>query len=113
MTKEDKNVLLEDFKSYKDKGACLFGVTAGSFGEGIDLPGDFLKGVIVVGLPLERPTLEVRGLIDYYDMKMEEEGVFFNIVELGGTVGKYDRIKRLVPLFQKGRLIIPSWRKEL
>jgi len=69
MTKDDKHGLLDDFKSYKDSGACLFGVAAGSFGEGIDLPGDFLKGVIVVGLPLERPTLEVKELIDYYDMK--------------------------------------------
>lgn len=69
MTKEDKHSLLEDFKSYKDKGACLMGVAAGSFGEGVDLPGDFLKGVIVVGLPLERPSLEVKELIDYYDVK--------------------------------------------
>jgi DNA excision repair protein ERCC-2 len=44
-------------------------VTAGSFGEGVDLPGDLLKAVVVVGLPLEKPTLEVKELIDYYDMK--------------------------------------------
>ncbi len=69
LTKEEKHELLEDFKGYKDSGACLMGVTAGSFGEGIDLPGDFLKCVIVVGLPLERPTLEVKELIDYYDVK--------------------------------------------
>lgn len=69
LTKEEKHSLLEDFKGCKDKGACLMGVTAGSFGEGIDLPGDFLKGVIVVGLPLEKPSLEVKELIDYYDVK--------------------------------------------
>ncbi len=69
MTKEDKHSLLEDFKDSKDPGACLMGVAAGSFGEGIDLPGDFLKGVIIVGLPLERPSLEVKELIDYYDKK--------------------------------------------
>ena len=69
LTKEEKNELLEEFKSYKDKGACLLGVTSGSFGEGVDLPGDLLNGVIVVGLPLERPNLEVRELIDYYDIK--------------------------------------------
>jgi len=31
------------------------------------LPGDLLKGVIVVGLPLEKPSLEIKELIDYYD----------------------------------------------
>lgn len=69
LTKEEKGELLEEFKRCKDPGACLMGVTSGSFGEGIDLPGDFLKGVIVVGLPLERPDLEVKELIDYYDVK--------------------------------------------
>jgi DNA excision repair protein ERCC-2 len=69
LSKEDKHSLLEDFKKCKDKGACLMGVTAGSFGEGVDLPGDFVKCVIVVGLPLERPSLEVKELIDYYDLK--------------------------------------------
>jgi len=37
--------------------------------EGIDLPGDFLKTVIVVGLPLEKPSLEIKELISYYDKK--------------------------------------------
>jgi len=69
LSKEEKNDLLEEFKGYKDSGACLMGVTAGSFGEGIDLPGDFLKCVIVVGLPLEKPSLEVKELIDYYDLR--------------------------------------------
>ncbi|MEA2036580.1 MAG: ATP-dependent DNA helicase [Nanoarchaeota archaeon] len=69
LTKEEKHELLEEFKGYKKEGACLMGVTAGSFGEGVDLPGDFLKCVVVVGLPLDRPTLEVKELIDYYDVK--------------------------------------------
>lgn len=69
LSKEEKYELLEDFKKHKEEGACLMGVTSGSFGEGIDLPGDFLKCVIVVGLPLERPSLEVRELIDYYDLR--------------------------------------------
>lgn len=69
LSKEEKYELLEEFKRYKEEGACLMGVTSGSFGEGIDLPGDFLRCVIVVGLPLERPSLEVRELIDYYDLR--------------------------------------------
>jgi len=67
LSKLEKQQLLEEFKSHKDKGAVLLGVASGSFGEGIDLPGDLLKAVIVVGLPLEKPSLEVRELIGYYD----------------------------------------------
>lgn len=69
LTKYQKEELLERFKSYKDCGAVLLGVASGSFGEGIDLPGDFLKAVVVVGLPLQRPDLETKELIDYYDKK--------------------------------------------
>ena len=68
MTKQDKQECLDKLVSYKEQGAVLFGVAAGSFGEGVDLPG-VLKCVIVVGLPLDRPTLEVKELIKYYDMK--------------------------------------------
>jgi len=45
--------------------------------------------------------------IDYYNERMEAEGFYFNIVELGGSVPKVDRIKRLVPLFSKGRFFLP------
>lgn len=69
LTKEQRFEMLEKFKSYKDTGAVLLGVASGSFGEGIDLPGDLLKSVIVVGLPLNRPDLETKKLIEYYDKK--------------------------------------------
>ena len=69
LTKREKEELLENFKSYKEAGAVLLGVISGSFGEGIDLPGDFLKAVIVVGLPLQKPDLETNALIKYYDEK--------------------------------------------
>ncbi len=67
-TKTEKEEFLESFKGYKDKGAVLLGVSSGSFGEGIDLPG-ILKGVVVVGLPLQKPDLETKDLIDYYEDK--------------------------------------------
>jgi DNA excision repair protein ERCC-2 len=63
---------LDGFKSYKNVGAILMGVIGGNFGEGIDLPGDFLKGVIIVGLPLQRPDLETEALIKYYDEKFKK-----------------------------------------
>ncbi|MBR9676012.1 ATP-dependent DNA helicase [Candidatus Woesearchaeota archaeon] len=70
--KGDKAELLEKFKSYKDTGAVLLAVVSGSFGEGIDLPGDFLKGVVVVGLPLSTPNLETKSLIEYFDDKFSK-----------------------------------------
>lgn len=67
--KDEKAEMLDSFKSYKDVGAVLLAVSAGSFGEGIDLMGDFLKGVVIVGMPLTRPDLETEELIKYYDLK--------------------------------------------
>jgi DNA excision repair protein ERCC-2 len=72
MTKSEKHELLENFKKYKDTGAVLLGVSSGSFGEGIDLPGDLLKGVIIVGLPLSQPNLEIKSLIEYFDKKFQK-----------------------------------------
>ena len=73
LTKQEKIELLERFKSYSvtKKGAVLFGVSTGSFSEGIDLPGDLLKCVVVVGLPLSKPDLETTELIRYYDAKFK------------------------------------------
>ncbi|MEK6974684.1 MAG: ATP-dependent DNA helicase [Nanoarchaeota archaeon] len=63
---KERHNLLDEFKRTKD--SVLFAVAAGSYGEGIDLPG-IIKGVIIVGLPLNKPDLETRQLIDYYDKK--------------------------------------------
>ncbi len=68
MNKEEKQEVLDDFASRKhDKDSVLLGVAAGSFGEGVDYPGEVLKAVFVVGLPLQKPDLETKELIDYYD----------------------------------------------
>ena len=69
MDKGEKENILENLKKYKKVGAVLLAVTSGNFSEGIDLPGDFLKCVVVVGLPLTKPDLETSQLIDYYDRK--------------------------------------------
>jgi DNA excision repair protein ERCC-2 len=69
LSRDEKDELLNRFKSLKEKGAVLLAAASGSFSEGIDLPGDFLKGVVIVGLPLERPDTEIRELIDYYEKK--------------------------------------------
>ncbi|MFB6208467.1 MAG: ATP-dependent DNA helicase [Candidatus Nanohaloarchaea archaeon] len=72
MNKEEKRALLNRFASKKDDGAVLLGVIAGSFGEGVDYPGDILKSVFIVGLPLQRPDLETKGLINFYDYKFNK-----------------------------------------
>lgn len=68
-TKEEREDVLDRFQKYQKTGAVLLGVMGGSFSEGIDLPGDALRGVIVVGLPLGRPDLETKALIDHYQKK--------------------------------------------
>ncbi len=69
MTKEEKEVFLNQFKEARLQGAVLMGVAGANFAEGVDLPGDLLNGVVVVGLPLARPDLKTRKLITYYDEK--------------------------------------------
>ncbi len=70
MSKEDKQKLFDDFAATSEEGnSVLLGVAAGSFGEGIDFPGEILKAVFVVGIPLKRPDIETKGLIDFYDEK--------------------------------------------
>lgn len=69
LSKEGRQDMLQEFKNESKQGAVLLGVASGSFGEGVDLPGDFLKCVIVVGIPLPKPNLETQELIAYYDQK--------------------------------------------
>lgn len=66
LSREERQGVLDKFTQYKEQGAALLAVSSGSFGEGIDLPG-VIKGVFIVGLPLERPDLEMQELIKYYD----------------------------------------------
>jgi len=69
LSKEEKNQLLEKFKQYKQQGAILLAAASGNFGEGIDLLGDLLKAVIVIGIPLQKPDLTTQELIKYYDKR--------------------------------------------
>ncbi len=72
MTPPEKQALLETFKSHAGKGAALLAVSAGNFSEGIDLPGDYLKTVCIVGLPLAKPDIRTRALIQYYDSRFRK-----------------------------------------
>lgn len=69
LSKEDKQKLLDKFRSNHLAGGVLLAVIGGSFSEGIDLPGTLLNGVIIVGLPLGQPDLFTKELIRYYDAR--------------------------------------------
>ena len=69
MDKYTREVLLERFSNLKDEGASLIAVSSGSFGESIDLTGDKLKAVVVVGVPFAKSDLENKEIIRYYDEK--------------------------------------------
>ncbi len=72
LTVQEKSDILTNFKKYKNTGAVLLGVLGGSFSEGIDLPGENLKAVVIVGLPLQKPDMETKALIDYFDFKFKK-----------------------------------------
>ncbi len=52
------------------RGDCiLFGVQGGSLSEGVDYEKNCIKCVLVIGVPLEELTLEVKARIEYYQKK--------------------------------------------
>ena len=69
MSKLAREDILDRFSKLKDEGCTLIAVSSGSFGESIDLKGDNLKAVIIVGLPFAKNDLENKELIRYYDEK--------------------------------------------
>ena len=46
--------------------------------------------------------------IEHYESRMEHENYRFQITEVGGQTSKADRIKRLLPLFEAGRIWMPK-----
>lgn len=74
MTKEDKEKIVDEFKSksFSTKSKVLFAVTSGSFAEGLDLPNKALEMVIVVGLPLSVPDLYTQAVIRHFEQKFKK-----------------------------------------
>ena len=64
MSKREKNELYELLRD--TDGGILLAVQGGSLSEGIDYESNTLKAIIVVGLPLSPPTLEVKTIERYY-----------------------------------------------
>ncbi|MCC7552555.1 ATP-dependent DNA helicase [Candidatus Micrarchaeota archaeon] len=65
--KEDKKIVLENMQT--KKSLTLLGVQRGSFSEGIDFENNKLKGILIVGIPLDPPSLEKKHLVQYFDKK--------------------------------------------
>lgn len=64
--------LLNEFKQHATGfGAVLLACTSGSFGEGLDFPGNLLLGVIIVGVPLAEMNVETQSLVDYYEKRFK------------------------------------------
>lgn len=71
MRKDEKNRLYETLRD--DTDGILLAVQGGSFSEGMDYESNTLKAIIVVGLPLSPPTLEVKMIEGYYVQKYGAE----------------------------------------
>jgi len=69
-TKSQRDGALEVLRLARSEGgALLLGVQGGSLSEGVDYHDNLLAAVIVVGLPLGPPNVEVEALKDYYSRK--------------------------------------------
>ncbi|MGC8568216.1 MAG: ATP-dependent DNA helicase [Candidatus Micrarchaeia archaeon] len=67
--------LLGNFKSGKRN--LLLGVMGGSMSEGVDYPNNIIKCVIVVGIPLAVPNLEITSRINYLNKKFDNMGTAY------------------------------------
>ena len=75
MHEEDRERFVDRFRQNRDEGTSLIGlcVLGGIFGESIDLPGDNLVGVAVVGTGMPPATSEREVIRDYFDAE-EDKG---------------------------------------
>jgi phage terminase large subunit-like protein len=45
--------------------------------------------------------------VEHFEDRMERENYRFKITRVGGKLAKNDRIRRLIPWFEKGRIFLP------
>jgi DNA excision repair protein ERCC-2 len=67
MTEPDRDAFLAEFQPDLKEPVTAFAVLGGIFSEGVDLPGDRLNAVVVVGVGLPQVGLERNLMKDYYD----------------------------------------------
>ncbi|MBW3112917.1 ATP-dependent DNA helicase [Bacillus sp. MCCB 382] len=67
MNEGEREAFLQQFQSEREQPVIGFAVLGGIFSEGIDLKGDRLKGVIVVGVGLPQPSEEQEIIKDHFN----------------------------------------------
>ncbi len=70
-----------------------------------------LKGVMKKHPTTRKVGYEHYGMqadIEHHQHMMLEDGIYFNIEPLGGRLAKEDRIRRLIPLFENGKVYLPE-----
>ena len=73
--KSDRDRVLDTLEGARKRGgAVLLGVLGGSFSEGVDFKDNLLSAVVVVGLPLAPPDLEVEAGIAYLETRHPGKG---------------------------------------
>src|SRR5213592_2358802 len=101
----------------REGGAVLFAVQGGSLSEGIDYEGNVLAAVVVVGLPLSPPNVEVEALKDYYCRKFGfEKGYDYTyvfpavnkVLQAAGRPIRSERDRAAIILLE-GRLLQPRY----
>lgn len=69
MDEQAREAFLKEFDKYGDADRIAFCVMGGAFGEGIDLTGERLTSVIIVGVGLPQVSPELEMTRDYYQEK--------------------------------------------
>jgi len=79
MSEEDREKFLDQFQDNSQENTIGFAVLGGVFSEGIDLVGDRLTGVVIVGVGLPQLSLE-RDIIKDYFNEVEKNGYHYSYV---------------------------------
>ncbi len=66
MSEKDRNDFISHFKEDKNRSTVGLAIIGGAFGEGIDLVGDYLIGVAIVGIGLPKINYESNKIVEYY-----------------------------------------------
>jgi len=115
MDKGSRESILNRFKI--SRGNSLFAVSAGSFGESIDLFGDALSAVVIIGVPFGKYDVMSKELVRYYDDKFgkgQEYGyvmpAFTNVLQNAGRCIRSEKDRGVV-IYLDERYSWSSYRK--
>jgi DNA excision repair protein ERCC-2 len=118
MTKEQKEAFVEQLRNrdpFSAESNVLFAVTSGSFAEGLDLPGDALEMVLVVGLPLAVPDATTNAVIKHYEKKFRKGELYgyvypamTKIIQAAGRCIRTEEDKGVVVLMDY-RFLFPKY----